>query len=67
GARLASARATLQSRKSAFAAGVGTYTEVLEAEADLSDARLSRLGALIDARLAGARLERAIGALATED
>jgi outer membrane protein TolC len=44
-----------------FAAGVATSTEVLDAESDLLQAELSRTRALANARLAEARLARAIG------
>jgi outer membrane protein TolC len=44
-----------------FGAGVATSTEVLDAEADLLDAELARTRALANARLAEARLARAIG------
>ena len=44
-----------------FAAGVATSTEVLDAESDLLQAELSRTRALANARLAEARLARAVG------
>jgi outer membrane protein TolC len=44
-----------------FTAGVATSTEVLDAEADLLEAELARTRALANARLAEARLARAIG------
>jgi outer membrane protein TolC len=44
-----------------FAAGVATSTEVLDAESDLLEAELSRTRALANARLAEARLARAVG------
>ena len=44
-----------------FAAGVATNTEVLDAESDLLQAELARTRALANARLADARLARAVG------
>jgi outer membrane protein TolC len=44
-----------------YAAGVATNTEVLDADTDLLQAELDRTRAIANARLALARLERAIG------
>lgn len=44
-----------------FAAGVATSTDVLDAETDLLQAELARTRALANARLADARLLRAVG------
>jgi outer membrane protein len=44
-----------------YAAGVATNTEVLDADTDLLQAELDRTRAFANARLAAARLERAIG------
>lgn len=44
-----------------FTAGVATSTEVLDAESDLLQAELARTRALANARLAEARLARAVG------
>ena len=44
-----------------FAAGVATSTDVLDAETDLLQAELARTRALANARLADARLRRAVG------
>jgi outer membrane protein TolC len=44
-----------------FAAGVATATDVLDAETALLQAELDRTRALASARLADARLERAVG------
>jgi outer membrane protein TolC len=44
-----------------FTAGVATNTEVLDAEADLLRAQLDETRALANARLADARLQRAVG------
>ena len=44
-----------------FAAGVATNTDLLDAQADLLQAQLDRTRALANARLADARLERAVG------
>lgn len=42
--------------------GAGTITDLVAAQSDLARARLQRLDAAIDRRLARARLERAVGA-----
>jgi outer membrane protein TolC len=52
------ARRVLRER---FAAGVATSTEVLDAETALLQAELDRTRAISNARLARARLERAVG------
>jgi outer membrane protein TolC len=44
-----------------FAAGVATSTEVLDADTALLQAQLARTRAIADARLAAARLDRALG------
>jgi outer membrane protein TolC len=44
-----------------FAAGVATSTEVLDADTALLQAQLARTRAVADARLAAARLDRALG------
>jgi outer membrane protein len=57
-------RAALEARRvvgERFAGGVATSTEVLDAESDLLQAELSRTRALANARLAEARLARAVG------
>jgi outer membrane protein TolC len=54
----AEARRVLRER---FAAGVATSTEVLDAETALLQAELDRTRAISNARLARARLERALG------
>ena len=48
-------------RRTQLAAGAGTANDVIDAESDLTRARLQLLDALIDQRIARARLERAIG------
>ena len=65
-ARLTAANEAYRARLAAFENGRGIYTEVLEAEAELTSARLSKLQALVNARLARARLARAVGNRAGE-
>jgi outer membrane protein len=54
----AEARRVVQER---FAAGVATSTDLLDAQVALLQAELDRTRALANARLAGARLDRALG------
>ena len=57
-ARATEARRVVQER---FAAGVATTTDLLDAQVALLQAELDRTRALANARLASARLERALG------
>ncbi|MFA6109373.1 MAG: TolC family protein [Candidatus Latescibacterota bacterium] len=59
GVRQAALRAGIL--RARFAAGTVTGTQVLDAEVALERARLERVGALVDQRLAWAGLERAVG------
>jgi outer membrane protein TolC len=60
-AGVAAAEESYRARSLQLAAGRAVTTDLLEADADLSRARLELLTAAIDRRLAHARLERAIG------
>lgn len=62
-ARIEAAREAYEARRVAFENGRGIYTSVLEAEAELTEARLSKLTGIVDAQLAIARLDRAVGRL----
>lgn len=65
GARARAAEEAYAARTAAFESGQAIFAEVLEADAELSAARQSELDALVDARLARARLDRAVGVLTT--
>jgi outer membrane protein TolC len=58
---LAAAEESYRVRKLLFANGRATTVEVLDAEADLTQARYDAVGARIDRRVARAQLARAIG------
>jgi outer membrane protein len=58
---LESARESYRVRRLSFQNGRSTSVELLDAETDLTRARLERLDAAIDARVARARLDYAIG------
>lgn len=64
-ARVRAAEESYQSRRAAFDNGRGIFTDVLDADAELSAARQAKLDALVDTHLARARLDRAVGRLST--
>jgi len=66
-ARVEAASEAFRTRRVSFENGRGLYTEVLSAEAELNRARRGYLFALIDAHLARARLDRAVGRLASAE
>ena len=62
-ARIDAAQEAYEARRLAFENGRGIYTSVLEAEAELTEARLSKLTSIVQGQLALARLERVVGRL----
>jgi OMF family outer membrane factor len=63
GTSVTSAEESLRLARLRFQAGVGTQTDVLTADRDLTQARVNRLTALIDFNRAVASIKRAVGVL----
>ena len=57
---IAAAEESHRVRREQFRAGAAVATDVIDAEAELRKARLELINAAIDARIAGARLDRAV-------
>jgi outer membrane protein len=57
---IAAAEESFRVRREQFRAGAAVATEVIDAEGDLRDARLDLVNALIELRIAKARLDRAV-------
>ena len=60
---MVSAQENLELARLRFQAGVGTQTDVLIADRDLTQARVNRLNAIIDYNRALASIQRALGQL----